>query len=51
MLFVSVISRVLGHKLNNDRQAYFGIINGIGFIVSLKKKCSHMLSDMAQIYG
>ncbi|VBB28870.1 unnamed protein product [Acanthocheilonema viteae] len=32
MLFVSIISRILGHKLNNDRQAYFGIINGIGFI-------------------
>ncbi|KAM3716492.1 Multidrug resistance protein MdtB [Dirofilaria immitis] len=32
MLFISIISRILGHKLNNDRQAYFGIINGIGFI-------------------
>ncbi|CAG9532935.1 unnamed protein product [Cercopithifilaria johnstoni] len=32
MLFVSIISRILGHKLNNDRQAYYGIINGIGFI-------------------
>ncbi|VIO99274.1 Uncharacterized protein BM_BM1523 [Brugia malayi] len=32
MLFVSVISRILGHKLNNDRQTYFGIVNGTGFI-------------------
>ncbi|EFO15272.1 hypothetical protein LOAG_13240 [Loa loa] len=32
MFFVTVISRILGHKLHNDRQAYFGIINGIGFI-------------------
>lgn len=32
MLFVSTISRICGHKLNNDRQAYFGIVNGIGFI-------------------
>ncbi|VDK86862.1 unnamed protein product [Litomosoides sigmodontis] len=31
MFYVSIISRALGHKLSNDRQAYFGIVNGIGF--------------------
>ncbi|VDN06042.1 unnamed protein product [Thelazia callipaeda] len=32
MIFVTVSSRLLGPKFNNDRQAYFGFINGIGFI-------------------
>lgn len=45
MFFVSMISRILGHKLNNDRQAYFGIINGIGFIVCQKKIFPYILPD------
>uniref|UniRef100_A0A915Q714 Solute carrier family 66 member 3 n=1 Tax=Setaria digitata TaxID=48799 RepID=A0A915Q714_9BILA len=39
MLFVSVISRILGHRLGSDRQAYFGIINGIGFIFLIIVGC------------
>ncbi|KHN80966.1 hypothetical protein Tcan_15643 [Toxocara canis] len=33
VLYIAIVSRVVGHKLNNDRQAYYGIINGIAFVI------------------
>lgn len=35
ILYIAIVSRIIGHKLNNDRQAYYGIINGIAFAVSI----------------
>ncbi|VDK83172.1 unnamed protein product [Onchocerca ochengi] len=48
MLFVSVISRILGHKISNDRQAYFGIISGIGFIILNKRTLIFYLNELAE---
>uniref|UniRef100_A0A0M3I8E8 Polysacc_synt_C domain-containing protein n=1 Tax=Ascaris lumbricoides TaxID=6252 RepID=A0A0M3I8E8_ASCLU len=33
ILYIAIVSRIIGHKLNNDRQAYYGIINGIAFAI------------------
>uniref|UniRef100_A0A915C4F3 Uncharacterized protein n=1 Tax=Parascaris univalens TaxID=6257 RepID=A0A915C4F3_PARUN len=33
ILYIAVVSRIIGHKLNNDRQAYYGIINGVAFAI------------------
>ncbi|VDK56968.1 unnamed protein product [Anisakis simplex] len=33
IIYIAVVSRIIGHKLNNDRQAYYGIISGIAFVI------------------